>query len=64
MNPQILITVNEQGSINVQGAIDNTILALGLLESAKHAVLEHAKRKASGIVAASAADAARLAVVK
>jgi len=42
---QITITVSDEGGFNVSGAIDNLIPALGMLEMAKVAIVDHAKQK-------------------
>jgi hypothetical protein len=59
MTAQILITLTEQGC-KVEGAIDNKLVAFGMLECAKEAVSKMHAKQASGIVPASAADAAKL----
>ena len=60
MTAQIVITLDAQGRCNVQGNIDNKLIAYGMLDLAKEAISEHHKRQGPGIVPASAADAARL----
>jgi len=37
---QILITLNDKGQVEAAGAIDNKMVALGLLETAKDAILQ------------------------
>lgn len=41
---EIVIILTDDGRINVNGAIDNKMLAYGLLESAKEAICEHHKQ--------------------
>lgn len=59
MTAQILITLTEQGC-KVEGAIDNKVMAFGMLACAQEAISKHHARQTSGIVPASAADAAKL----
>lgn len=42
---QIIVTIDDQGAFNVSGAIDNLVPALGMLEMAKVAIIDHAKSK-------------------
>ncbi len=58
MTAQLLITLDERGC-NVQGPIDNKLVAFGMLELAKEAIQKHHASKAA-IVPATAAEAARL----
>lgn len=59
MTAQLLISITETGC-KVEGAIDNKLVAFGMLELAKEAITKHHAQKANGIVAASAMDAMRL----
>ncbi len=56
MNAQIIITISPNGC-NVQDAIDNKLVAFGMLELAKEAIAEHHRSKSSSVVAATPADA-------
>lgn len=45
---QLTITLDEAtGNIQVNGPIDQTILAYGLLEAAKQAIIDHSKQPKS-----------------
>ena len=44
MPVSITITMGEDGSLCVDGAIENKLLAYGLLECAKDAINEHANK--------------------
>jgi hypothetical protein len=57
---QLVITLTDAGQCQVSGPIDNKLICFGALEMAKEAIQEYHKHKKNGIVAASAADAARL----
>ena len=46
----LTITMDDAGSINVNGPIDNVILAYGLLEAAHEAIAEHNRKNANRIV--------------
>lgn len=59
MNAQIIITITDNGC-QVQGAIDNKLVAFGMLELAKEAISKHHAQKANGIVPVSAMEALRL----
>ena len=48
------ITMSANGSLNVEGPIDNAILAFGLLTAAQNAIHEHQKAQANRVVRAPA----------
>ena len=58
MTAQILITLDERGC-NVQGQIENKLVAFGMLELAKEAIQTHHAKKAA-IVPATAAEASKI----
>jgi hypothetical protein len=41
---ELIITLTDDGKINVNGAIENKMLAYGLLETAKEAICDHHKQ--------------------
>ena len=47
---QLVIVLDDAGSINVNGPIENELLTFGLLEKAKQAVIDHNKKAKSPIV--------------
>jgi hypothetical protein len=58
MNTQILITIDERGC-NVQGHIDNKLIAMGMLELAKDAIRKHHDQK-NAIVPATVAESSKI----
>jgi hypothetical protein len=61
---QLLITADDQGQVKVEGAIDNRVVAYGLLESAKDAIRTFHKQAAAGtlprVLAANGTDLKKL----
>ena len=45
---QLMITLHKNGSVSVQGAVENKAACYGLLEAAKDAIREHHARVAAG----------------
>lgn len=43
---QLIITMDDQGQVSVNGPIQNQLLSFGLLEMAKTAISEHNKQQA------------------
>lgn len=41
---QLIISMDDQGHIGINGPIQNTMLCFGLLEMAKLAIVDHAKQ--------------------
>jgi hypothetical protein len=50
--PFLLITLNQSGSVSVNGVVNDRILSLGLLELAKEAIADHHKAAAKRILVA------------
>lgn len=46
MPVQVVITMNENGSVSINGPFDNKVLMLGLLETGKAAYLDFINQKA------------------
>lgn len=45
---EMRIVMNDSGGIQVSGPIDQAILAYGMLEAAKQAIVEHLRARAEG----------------
>ena len=58
MTAQLLITIDERGC-NVQGSIDNKLIAFGMLELAREAIQQHHAQKAA-IVPATPAESLKI----
>ena len=58
---QITITVSDTGALQVSGSIDNTLLAFGMLEAAKEAIVEHHKQMERKVRPAGIDDVAQFA---
>ena len=57
---QIVITIDEDGKSNVQGTINNKIVAYGLLAVARDAINEYHQKQEQRVKPASDADVAAL----
>jgi len=45
--PPLVIRLNDDGNVAVEGPIDNKLIALGLLEVAKDAIIKHHDKQTS-----------------
>lgn len=60
MPAQLVITLDDQGKLGLQGPINNKLLCYGLLELAKDAIVSHHAEQDKRVVQPSANDVAAL----